>query len=177
MELGGGAGESVASYRLHADCRGSGRTCECWIWPDGHQRFGGYRTRRPGVGDIVVFHPPRGADSFSPVCGVAREDLGWPRVCGAPTRRESKVTLVERVVGSPGDRIAIRSGHVIRNGAREKDRYIARCGSDNSCRFPTPVVIPPGDYFMMGDNRPFSDDSRFWGPVHQRWILGKVVRR
>jgi signal peptidase I len=136
-----------------------------------------YRTTRPAIGDIIVFHPPRGADSLSPVCGVAREGIGRPRVCGAPRPRESKETFVERLVALPGDRIFIRNGHVIRNGSREKDRYIERCGSDSDCNFPTPVVIPAGDYFMMGDNRGLSDDSRFWGPVHESWILGKVERR
>lgn len=42
-----------------------------------------YRNRRPSIGDVVVFHPPRGADSFSPKCGVAQEGIGRPRVCGA----------------------------------------------------------------------------------------------
>lgn len=136
-----------------------------------------YRTERPSIGDIVVFHPPRGADSFSPKCGVAREGLGRPRVYGVPVARESKERFVERLVGLPGDRISVRNGHVIRNGVREQDRYIASCGGDSACNFPTPVVIPARDYFMMGDNRGLSDDSRFWGPVHQSWILGKVVRR
>jgi signal peptidase I len=136
-----------------------------------------YQTRRPSIGDLVVFHPPRGADSFSPKCGAAREGIGRPRVCGVPRPRASKETFVERLVALPGDRIFIRDGHVIRNGVREKDHYIARCGSDSDCNFPTPVVMPPGDFFMMGDNRGLSDDSRFWGPVHRSWILGKVVGR
>jgi signal peptidase I len=136
-----------------------------------------YRTERPSIGDIVVFHPPRGADSLSPKCGVAREGLGRPRVCGVPVARESKERFVERLVGLPGDRISVRNGHVIRNGVREQDRYIASCGGDSACNFPTPVVIPARDYFLMGDNRGLSDDSRFWGPVHRSWILGKVVRR
>jgi len=61
---------------------------------------------------------------------------------------------------------------VIRNGVREKDSYIEPCGPGGSCNFRAPIKIPPGDYFMMGDNRGESDDSRFWGPVPDKWIIG-----
>jgi hypothetical protein len=40
--------------------------------------------------------------------------------------------------------------------------------------FPTPVTIPPDHYFLLGDNRPESDDSRYWGPVPRAWIIGKL---
>jgi signal peptidase I len=42
------------------------------------------------------------------------------------------------------------------------------------CNFPTPIKIPTGDWFMLGDNRSESDDSRFWGPVPASWIVGVV---
>jgi signal peptidase I len=75
-----------------------------------------------------------------------------------------------------GDRISLVNGHVIRNGVREREPYTAACGTDPSCNFRTPVVIPQGDYFTMGDNRGASDDGRFWGPVRKSWILGKVIK-
>jgi signal peptidase I len=77
-------------------------------------------------------------------------------------------------VALPGDRISIQSGHVIRNGTREKDGYAATCGSAGACSFSGMITVPRGDYFMMGDNRGESDDSRFWGPIPQSWIIGEA---
>lgn len=69
--------------------------------------------------------------------------------------------------------ITIRDGHVIRNGRREPDSYIRPCpAAQSECTFSTPVRIPPGMWFVMGDNRGSSDDSRFWGPVPAEWIIG-----
>jgi signal peptidase I len=126
----------------------------------------------PSVGDIVVFHPPQGADPPTPVCGANSEGAGHTQACDEPTAAESGQTFIKRVVAGPGDRISIEGGHVIRNGVREKDAYTAPCGGDSSCNFLKPIVIPPGDYFMMGDNRGASDDSRFWGPVPDKWVIG-----
>jgi signal peptidase I len=83
--------------------------------------------------------------------------------------------FVKRVVAGPGDLIAIEDGHVIRNGVRESDPYIAPCGPGASCSFPTAVRVPPGEYYLLGDNRGVSDDSRFWGPAPSSWIIGTVV--
>ncbi len=129
-------------------------------------------TTTPSVGDIVVFHPPAGADPITPVCGDPNQGGGRPQACDQPTAAESSQTFIKRVVAGPGDTIYIKNGHVYRNGVPEHDSYIEPCGSDSSCNFLTPIKIPPGHYFMMGDNRGASDDSRFWGPVPDKWIIG-----
>jgi signal peptidase I len=130
----------------------------------------------PGLGDVIVFHPPHGADFTNPVCGNPNQggQEGGTNVqaCDQPTATASSQTFIKRVVGLPGDTIQIINGHVIRNGVREKDSYTIPCGGISTCTFGKPIKIPPGDYFMMGDNRPDSEDSRYWGPVPSKWIIG-----
>ena len=128
----------------------------------------------PSIGDIVVFHPPAGAEQGDGVCGNPNQGNGHPQACGRPTPQESNTTFIKRVVAGPGDRISIVNGHVIRNGVPEKDSYIAQCSGGQSCNFPKPIVIPPGDYFMMGDNRSQSCDSRSWGSVPRQNLIGTV---
>jgi signal peptidase I len=139
---------------------------------DGQRVLTNRLINHPSVGDIVVFHPPAGADPVTPVCGDPNQGAGHPQACGQPKPPESTQTFIKRVVAGPGDTIYIENGHVYRNGVKEHDPYVAACGSDPSCNFRTPIKIPPGDYFMMGDNRGASDDSRFWGPVPDKWIIG-----
>jgi signal peptidase I len=131
----------------------------------------------PKVGDIVVFHPPKGADPATPVCGAPNQGGGHAAACDKPTPGESAETFIKRIVAGPGDTITISDGHVMRNGSREQDSsYTEPCGSDPSCNFPTPITIPQNEYFVLGDNRGASDDSRLWGPVPRRYIVGRVLR-
>ncbi len=61
------------------------------------------------------------------------------------------------------------------NGVEKTDEpYIIPCGSAAACNMPKTIKIPPDHYFMMGDNRGASDDSRFWGPVPKEWIIGEA---
>ena len=137
----------------------------------------GMRFGDPSVGDIVVFHPPQGADDPSaPRCGVATEGLGSSRACSTPTPERSSQTFIKRVVAVGGDRIQIHDGHVIRNGRREPDAFTNPCSEGgNGCTFGGTITVPNDSFFVMGDNRGASDDSRFWGPVPKRWIIGTTV--
>jgi signal peptidase I len=128
----------------------------------------------PGVGDIVVFHPPKhyAAGCADPNEGDPQIGQSSSRPCGVAQSQASSETFIKRVVGIPGDRIAIDNGHVVRDGVREKDPYIDPCDGASSCDFPGTITVPRGDYFVMGDNRGASDDSRFWGPIRKAWIIG-----
>jgi len=128
----------------------------------------------PVVGDIVVFHLPAGASNQ--VCGDPKVRTGEP--CPTPTPQEATNTnYIKRVVAGPGDRISIKGGHVILNGKRQKEPFASFSGctlAAADCNYPKAIIIPAGYYFMMGDNRDFSDDSRFWGPVPRAWIIGEA---
>ena len=127
----------------------------------------------PSVGDIVVFHPPAGA--AAQICGNTDEKPG--QACDRPTAGVSTENYIKRVVAGPGDTLKIIDGRVYLNGRRESAKYASFRGctpTNPDCNYPTPITIPAGYYFMMGDNRDFSDDSRFWGPVPRRWIIGEA---
>jgi signal peptidase I len=127
----------------------------------------------PKVGDIMVFHPPADySDCAAPPQGQPRQVAG--QACDVVGRAESSTTFVKRVVGLPGDHLQIIDGHVIDNGRRESDAYAVACPDPADCTFARTIVVPKGDYYMMGDNRPDSEDSRFWGPVPRSWLIGYV---
>jgi signal peptidase I len=131
----------------------------------------GERFSHPNVGDVIVFHPPVGAERDN-MCGGGEPQPG--QVCDKPTPQKADVNFIKRVVAGPGDRLSIRDGHVILNGKRQKEPFAEPCGGVDGCDFPTEITIPPDHYFMMGDNRGSSDDSRFWGPVPRKWVIGEA---
>ncbi len=133
----------------------------------------------PGValrrGEIVVFDAPAGAVPNTPVCGVSGQGAGFSSPCGLATVAGSHTVLVKRIVAGPGDLVSVRDGRAIVNGRGSAEPYAAACFDQPTCDFPRPVRVPPGQYFVLGDNRGASDDSRFWGPVPGASILGVVV--
>jgi signal peptidase I len=134
----------------------------------------------PHIGNIMVFHPPSGADADVQCAnssqGFNTEGNPDSRPCDKSLPGQASETFIKRVVGLPGDTLSIRGGHVYRNGVREKDSYVslAFCTTENECDFTGTIKVPKGDYYMMGDNRGDSDDSRYWGPVPQKDIIGKA---
>ena len=114
-------------------------------------------------GDIVVFARP--SDEH----------------CGGPPVSD----LVKRVVGLPGQTISLSHGHVVINGARLDESWLPASEQGVTGAGPPgtpydlvhPYKIPPNDYFVMGDNRENSCDSRWWGPVDGSLIVGAVDLR
>jgi signal peptidase I len=128
----------------------------------------------PKLGQVWVFHPSASDTCANPNEGWTSSDRKDPEACDVIGRRESGQTYVKRVVGLPGDRLSIRNGHVYRNGVREHDSYTIPCDGNGECWYPRTFTVPKGDYYMMGDNRPDSLDSRFWGPVPRSWMIGEA---
>jgi signal peptidase I len=89
-------------------------------------------------------------------------------------------TLIKRVIGLPADKIELRHGHLFLNGQRHYEPYVANkpCvrGIPKTCSY-GPVTVPKGRYFVMGDNRARSADSRYIGPIPEDDIKGEAFLR
>ena len=113
-----------------------------------------YRFRDPRRGEIIVFETPPAARAR----------------CGAGG------TFVKRLIGLPGDLLELRSegglSYVYINGKKLDEPYIGKNRRDT--RGPDTFPVPQGQYFMMGDNRSQSCDSREWGTVPRKNLIGKV---
>jgi signal peptidase I len=112
-------------------------------------------------GDIVVFTTPKGPD-------------------GQPIDKSIK-DLVKRVIGLPGEVISAKNDHILINGKVLKESYLPQgtvtdCTSFEAQCFPV-GKIPANEYFVMGDNRSNSRDSRYFGPIGKSEIVGRVFVR
>jgi signal peptidase I len=87
--------------------------------------------------------------------------------------RDTRKSFIKRVIGLPGDRIRIRSGQVFVNGQELSEPYVPSDYLDASSYDET--VVPNNAYFVLGDHRSMSRDSREFGPVMRSYIYGKAV--
>ncbi|MEO5760990.1 MAG: signal peptidase I [Vicinamibacteria bacterium] len=86
--------------------------------------------------------------------------------------RDPSVSYIKRVIGLPGDRVEIRAGSVYVNGTSIEEPYLLAEYRD---RYDLPeTTVERGHYFMMGDHRSSSQDSRAFGPVPEKYIYGKA---
>jgi signal peptidase I len=81
--------------------------------------------------------------------------------------------FIKRVVGLPGDWVSIRDGQVYVNGGRLSEPYIPPAYAGDETRAPVHVAL--NHYYVLGDHRDFSNDSREWGQVARKYIYGKAV--
>jgi signal peptidase I len=108
-----------------------------------------YRFRDPKRGEIVVFETPATAAA-----------------CGEPG------TFVKRIIGLPGEVVSVRDGFVYIDGARLSEPYVEPSFRDGQTKSWRPV--PEDSYFVMGDNRAASCDSRVWGTVPRDDLIGPI---
>jgi signal peptidase I len=120
-----------------------------------------YRLHSPHRYDIVVFHPP---------------GTGQTPIKGATT--EAAVTFIKRIIGLPGETVIVKQNGVTvcktpTTGCQVLKEPFLPKGLQEGQGLGT-YHVPKGDYFMMGDNRGDSEDSRSWGPLPGRYIIGEA---
>ena len=127
----------------------------------------------PERGDIMIFYPPF----------VKLKTTPWAIFSRLTGFFCKDVAYIKRVVGLPGEKIEIKQGDngaykVYINDAPLEEEYIMSEYDYHKCKenmFCGPFVIPKNNYFMMGDNRGSSLDSRFWGPLSKERFIGRAV--
>lgn len=95
-------------------------------------------------------------------------------VFSAPKDKEKD--YIKRIIGLPGDRVKVSEGNVFLNGEKLKQPFLSSNVRTNGGSFlgeGQEVIVPEDSYFLMGDNRDFSSDSREWGFVSKEGLIGK----
>ena len=134
-----------------------------------------YHFHSPRRGDIVVFDNPdevafpKAKVHYNPVVRVVR-DIGSAVGLVQPSTEE----FIKRVIGLPGETVEGRQGHVFVNGKQVVEPYLPPGVVTTDF---APVLVPPGDLWVMGDNRNNSRDSRFFGPIRQKTVVGRTILR
>ncbi|MDD5687882.1 MAG: signal peptidase I [Elusimicrobia bacterium] len=117
--------------------------------------------KKPKRGDIVVFAaPPEALEPYEREAGIKKD-------------------FVKRCIGVAGDKIEVKKKKLYVNDVLQKEPYviISDVYNDNIPQRDNfgPITVPTGNYFMMGDNRDNSKDSRFWGTLDEKYIKGKPL--
>jgi signal peptidase I len=131
-----------------------------------------YRFGQPKDGDVIVFVHDEGQAPAGPSNPVARlfTSLGQAIGLVPPSDRD----FIKRVVGVPGDRIQCRGGRLYRNGQAVNEPYLDPETPTDGC---SPVTVPAGKLYVMGDNRTNSQDSRVFGPIDRKTVVGRAFVR
>jgi signal peptidase I len=124
-----------------------------------------YHFRDPRPGEIVTF--------TYPYRNTTRAEMFHHLLTGKYGNAGSGglLILIKRVVGVPGDTLQIKDGVLHRNGEAVDEPYVKTDAGDDW----GPYTVPPDSYFVMGDNRGDSADSRYIGPVPRRYVRGRAT--
>lgn len=106
-----------------------------------------YRFEAPQKGDVIVFNPPAAAQN---------------------TER-----FIKRIIATPGDTIEVKENMTYINNQPLSEKFVTYTSTKTSA----PITLKDNEYFVMGDNRNVSYDSRYWGPITKDEIQGRVLLR
>ncbi len=130
-----------------------------------------YLFGRPAKGDIIVFVEEEAvSENYLTKLKVLFQDI-----VAKFTGETIRTRLVKRIIGMPGDEISIEDGNVFVNGIQLDERYVENLTFAKIVEYP--IVVPEDHYFVMGDHRNVSKDSRHFGVVSKDHIEGEAVFR